>query len=65
MRDLLGRADLASAGAGSAPMPDRYVYEFQLDDAEPVRVAEHELTDDLAALARAVLDPGGDGSRGV
>ena len=55
VRDLLGRAHLASAGAGSDPMPDRYVYEFQLDDAEPVRVAEHALTDDLAALARAAL----------
>ena len=64
VRDLLGRADFAAALGGDA-RPDMFVYEFQIDDAEPVRVPEHQLTDDLAALARAVLargsGPGSDG----
>ena len=57
VRDLLGRADPAAA-QGDDPRPDMYVYEFQLDDAEPVLLPEHRLTDDLAALAREVLDSG-------
>ena len=55
VRDLLGRADLAHAGGGR-PMPDHYVYEFRVGDEEAVCVPEHELTDELSALARAVLD---------
>ena len=55
VRDLLGRADPAAA-QGDDPRPDMYVYEFQLDDAEPVLLPEHRLTDELAALARAVLE---------
>ena len=54
VRRLLGRADLAVAPGGAA-RPDMFVYEFQLDDAEPLRVPEHELNDDQVALARAVL----------
>ena len=60
VRDLLGRADAAPA-PGDDAMPDRYVYEFQLHDAEPVRLPEHRLTDDLAALAREVLESRPDG----
>jgi hypothetical protein len=61
VRDLLGRADFAAARGGDA-RPDMFVYEFQIDDAEPVRIPEHQLTDDLAALARAVLgSPDGGG----
>ena len=69
VRDLLGRADPAAA-QGDDPRPDMYVYEFQLDDAEPVLLPEHRLTDELAALARDGLrgprkaeHPQGSGSR--
>ena len=58
VRDLLGRANFADARGGD-PKPDMFVYEFQLDDAAPIRVPEQNLTDDLAALARAVLAPPG------
>ena len=54
VRRLLGRADLTGA-PGGAPRPDMFVYEFQLDDADPFRVPEHELTEDLEVLARVVL----------
>ena len=57
VRDLLARTDLTVARRGD-PRPDGFVYEFQLDDGDPVRVPEQDLTDALAALARAVLDPG-------
>ena len=55
VRDLFARADLAAA-VGGDPLPDMFVYEFQVDDQEPVRVPEQNLTEDLVALARAVLD---------
>ena len=55
VRDLFARADLAAAVDGD-PLPDMFVYEFQVDDQEPVRVPEQNLTEDLVALARAVLD---------
>ena len=59
VRDLLARADFSHVRGGD-PKPDMFVYEFQVDDAEPIRVPEQNLTDDLAALARAVLASGGD-----
>ena len=55
VRDLFARADLAAA-VGGDPLPDMFVYEFQVDDQEPVRVPEQNLTEDLVALARAVLN---------
>ena len=59
VRGLLARADLAAAAAaGGDSLPDMFVYEFQLDDDEPVRVPEHQLSADLAALVHAVLVQG-------
>ncbi len=54
VRDLLARTDFSRAKAGT-PHPDMFVFEFQVDDDEPIRVPEQNLTDDLSALAGAVL----------
>ncbi|PVG84559.1 peptidase M4 [Nocardioides gansuensis] len=54
VRHLVDRLDLASA-RGGPPMPDMFVYRFEVCGAPPVEVPEQQLTDDLAALARIVL----------
>ncbi len=53
VRELLARADLAVGD--EAPLPDMFVYEFQIDDAPPVRVPQQHLSGGLSALAHAVL----------
>ena len=58
LRDLVARVDLSGFGGG-APMPDMFVYEFQLGGAAPVQVPEQQLTPDLRALADRVLGAGG------
>lgn len=50
---LVGRADLAGLPAGD-PQPDRYVYDLDLCGAR-ARVAEQDLTPDLARLVELVL----------
>ncbi len=57
--DLVGRVDLGRVPPRK-PMPDMYVYRFEIGDAA-VEVVE-PLPSDLAALARLVLEVG-DGSR--
>ncbi|MGH3587963.1 MAG: protealysin inhibitor emfourin, partial [Pseudonocardia sp.] len=53
VRALLDRIDVASLRKGS-PQPDRFVYQFRLEDRE-ITVHEQELTDDLQRLAELVL----------
>jgi len=57
-RDLLDRSDLqGGTGATSGdPMPDRFVYTFELPGRALVRVPEQHLTPDLRRLADLVLD---------
>jgi len=54
VQQLLGRVDFAAV-SHSAPQPDRFTYHFLVGDRE-VTVAEQDLTDELAALARIALD---------
>lgn len=58
--DLAGRVDLARV-ARRTPMPDMYVYRFEIEGAS-AEVAE-PLPSDLAELARLVLEGDGDASR--
>lgn len=55
---LVTRIDPRSVGASSAPLPDHYTYEFDLD-GQRVQVPEQDLTDDLRAVADLVLRPEG------
>ena len=53
LRDRVGRIDLRRV-AGSAPQPDRFVYEFDLC-GDRATVCEQDLTDDLRRVADLVL----------
>jgi Zn-dependent metalloprotease len=55
VRRLAARVDPAQARGGQ-PMPDMFVFEFHIGDAEPFTVPEQQLTPDLAELARRVLE---------
>ncbi|WP_134766631.1 protealysin inhibitor emfourin [Nocardioides sp. 1609] len=56
LRDLVGRIDVHGVGS-SAPQPDRFVYSFELGDAQ-VTVPEQDLTSDLRRVADLVLGDG-------
>ena len=47
-RDLLSRVDLGATPGGD-PMPDMYVYTFELPGRPPVRVPQQHLTPELRA----------------
>ena len=53
-RALLDRIDFAAAGQGQ-PMPDMFVYTFEVPGRSPVSVPEQHLTADLRRLADLVL----------
>ena len=55
VRELVGRADLASARPVE-PHPDMYTYTFCLPGCAAVEVPEQHLTDDLRELAALVLE---------
>ncbi|GAA2127245.1 M4 family metallopeptidase [Nocardioides bigeumensis] len=52
--DLMGRVDLSGTGDAS-PLPDSYVYTFELPGRPPVTVPEQQLSPELARLAALVL----------
>jgi hypothetical protein len=52
--DLMGRVDLSGTG-DSSPLPDSYVYTFELPGRPPVTVPEQQLSPELARLAALVL----------
>ncbi len=54
-RDLLSRVDLA-ATSGHDPLPDMYVYTFEVPGRAPVRVPQQHLTPELQRLVEIVLD---------
>ena len=62
VRDLLHRVDLSGV-TGGPPMPDMFVYTFEVPGRAPVQVPEQQLTDELRDLARLVL-PGPPGQEG-
>jgi Thermolysin metallopeptidase, alpha-helical domain/Thermolysin metallopeptidase, catalytic domain len=53
-RQLVDRIDLTAARSGP-PMPDMFVYTFELPGRPPVSVPQQHLTDDLRRLADLVL----------
>ena len=58
VRSLVERIDLDAAAANAAayrPMPDMFVYTFQVADGDPVTLPEQALSGDLHALAARVL----------
>lgn len=58
VRSLVERIDLDAAAASAAaytPMPDMFVYTFQVADGDPVTLPEQALSGDLHALAALVL----------
>lgn len=54
VRGLCERIDLRSA-RGGRPMPDMFVYTFEVYGAAPVTIPEQHLTNDLRKLAKLVL----------
>jgi len=56
LRELVGRLDLTAVAPGR-PMPDHFVYQFDVD-GETCEVQEQDLTDDLRVVADLVLRPG-------
>ena len=54
-RELLGRVDLA-APSGHDPLPDMYVYTFEVPGRAPVRVPQQHLTPELRRLVEIVLE---------
>ena len=54
-RDLLGRVDLAGT-TGHDPLPDMYVYTFEVPGRAPVQVPQHDLTPELRRLVEIVLE---------
>ena len=60
LRGLVKEGALTSSSAtDERPLPDMYVYTFTVDDGDPVRVPEHQLTAVQAALARRLLSDAG------
>ncbi len=58
VRSLVERIDLDAAAAGAAayqPMPDMFVYTFQVADGDPVTLPEQALSGELRELAVLVL----------
>lgn len=55
VRQLVERLDLRTAASQATPQPDRFVYAFRYGETE-VHVPETELTDDLRALVRLLLE---------
>jgi hypothetical protein len=53
-RRLVDRIDFAAARSGP-PMPDMYVYTFEVPGRPPISVPQQHLTDDLRRLADLVL----------